>query len=206
MNPVPDPRPARIPLRGRPRGPALAVVLALGGAACAPDPKPTVVPADDDEDGAGDGVADGGIDSAGGDGGAGGDPAPVQVELGLGRLGFAPLEPEVGLVYGPQGGWHIEPAARVHGVSPEGLRLRWSAVDPTTGADLIYPVTSTLSARAVLPTDDGGWDRVGDLLIFDVDSDAEVLGRAVLVGAALLDPQEVVVGAAEAELTVVCCG
>jgi len=194
----------RLPLANGPlRGAALMCFLGLQGCGAPIDPSKA---------GGADGGADGGgLDAEGSDGaldGAadGGLQPVVVVELGLGRVAFAPMAAEVGLVYGPQGGWHIEPAARVHGVAPDGLRLQWSAVDALSGEDLIYPVTSTLSARAVLPTEDGGWDRVGDLLIFDVDRDADVLGRTLRVGAALLDAEGGVLGAAEAELTVVCCG
>ena len=180
--------------------PALGLFVPLALGACAA-PKPgSPRPQVGVEDTAGEGQDSGGPPDSGA------EPITAELELGVGRLSFSALGPEVGLVYGPQGGWHIEPAVRVHGAEPEGLLLRWSAVDAASGEDLIYPITATLSSRSVLPTADGGWDRVGDLLIFDVRSDADVLGRALRMGAQLLDAEGRTLGAAEAEVRVVCCG
>ncbi len=126
--------------------------------------------------------------------------------LGLGRTAFSPLTEEVGLVYGPQGGWHIEPALRVQGPGPEGLALRWEGLDATSGQLLTYPNTVALSERNVVRAADGSWERVGDLLIFDVSDDAEVLDRAVRVRAALTDTTGAPLAEVEATVQIICCG
>ncbi len=168
------------PLRAR-----LAAAAVLG--ACSPKPP-----------------AGGGIDSAAADTAA---PRAVELELGQGRAAFGPVDAGLLLVYGPQGGWHVEPALRVHGLSPDGLRLGWSGDDAATGAPLAYSVSAELSPRSVVPLADGGWDRVGDLLVFDVADDADVLGRPLRVRARL---EEAAGGALVAEVAleaeVVCCG
>lgn len=44
--------------------------------------------------------------------------APLRIELGTGETAYAPLVEgqEVVMVHGPQGGWHVDVAARVHHV------------------------------------------------------------------------------------------
>jgi hypothetical protein len=59
----------------------------------------------------------------------------------------------------------------------------------------------------VVPLEDGGWDRGGDLLVFDVADDGEVLGRALRVRARLeAAAGGEAVAEVELEAEVVCCG
>ena len=90
--------------------------------------------------------------------------------------------------------------------APAGLQLQWQGIDVATGAVNTYANTLLLSDRNVVPGADGGWDRVGDLLIFDVDSDDQVLEHQVRVRAALADAAGAPLAEVEATVTVVCCG
>lgn len=103
-------------------------------------------------------------------------PIEPHVELGTGTSSFVPLEPEapLDLVYGPQGGWHVDVAIRCDGVDPEGALLTYAAEGPE-GDFLHYPVTATLMPALVFDTDTG-WERLGDRIVFDIDQPEDVLG------------------------------
>lgn len=53
---------------------------------------------------------------------------PVGVEIGTGTTSFRPLADgdDVTMVFGPQGGWHIDVAARIDGIGPD-VAIRPSA-------------------------------------------------------------------------------
>lgn len=63
-------------------------------------------------------------------------PPSLEVEVGTGEVGFAPLSAgdEVELVYGPQGGYHIWTAVRIRDVSVEQAQINVSARFEGTGA------------------------------------------------------------------------
>ncbi len=69
-------------------------------------------------------------------------------------------------------------ALRFGGWEPDGLALEYRAVDPETDEPISYLTTAVLTEASVLAGEDG-WERVGDRVVFDIDSDAEVLARAV---------------------------
>lgn len=108
------------------------------------------------------------------------------IEVGLGRTAFVPAAAgdPAPLVYGPQGGWHIDVAARFGGFRLEEHALRWEAADAETGAPVAFVTDARITPRSVL--DEGsGWLRLGDRVVFDVAAPAEIDGRSVIVSGAL---------------------
>lgn len=106
---------------------------------------------------------------------------PPRIELGTGAGEFASLpktgNPEVELEFGPQGGWHVTAATRIHGLEIDGLVLEYAVFDEN-GARRNLPSMVTLTSRRVLKDGDG-WLRLGDLVIFDIQSTEEVTGTVV---------------------------
>jgi hypothetical protein len=125
------------------------------------------------------------------DAGAPGDAAAARLVLGTGTDVFTPIPEtgaELGLVYGPQGGWHLDAAVQLYGLEPDGLLLGYEIHDATTGENLGMPLTFRLQRRFVEQEGDH-WVRVGDRAIFDIMSDAEVLGRVVELRATATRPE-----------------
>lgn len=108
------------------------------------------------------------------------DPGPPWLEVGAGSTAFEPLADgdAIELVQGPQGGWHVDVAARFGGMSPDGLTLSYRAFDGETGAEVAYPIVSALNEDRVLHGPDG-YVRTGDRVVFDIDGPADVVGREV---------------------------
>jgi hypothetical protein len=100
------------------------------------------------------------------------------IELGTGQLTWEELGADIELVYGSQGGWHVDVALRSGGWDADGIELSYRALDAETDELISFETTALLDEDRVLPID-GGWERVGDRVVFDVLSDAEVLGRTV---------------------------
>jgi hypothetical protein len=108
--------------------------------------------------------------------------AAPSLALGQGSVAFTPLEEDrVEVVFGPQGGWHVEPAVRGWGLDVEGLVLGYDLVDEAGGA-WAYSVQALLGENRVVALDDGGWERVGDRLVLDITSAEEVIGRQLTLG------------------------
>ena len=110
------------------------------------------------------------------------------LELGTGETEFVALDngDEVPLVYGPQGGWHVDTTARFGGIELDGASLTYVATDPDDGAVLNYPYDAQLNP-SLLQEIDGGWLRLGDRVVFDIGSDEEILGRDVRLEVTLTD-------------------
>lgn len=104
-----------------------------------------------------------------------GDP---WIELGVGRQAWEPFGEDAELVFGSQGGWHVDLALRFGGWEPDGVALEYRAVAVETDEQVSYLTTAVLSEASVL-ADDDAWERVGDRVVFEIESDDEVLGRAV---------------------------
>lgn len=97
--------------------------------------------------------------------------------VGQGVVAFTALEQDrVEIVFGPQGGWHIEPAVRAWGLDAEGLILGYDLVDDQ-GVSVVFAVEAVLTSGRVRALDDGGWERVGDRLVLDITGIDEVSGR-----------------------------
>ena len=128
-----------------------------------------------------------------------------RIELGTGAMAFEAVpttgEPTLPLIFGPQGGWHLEAAVRLLGVDPEGLVLEYETTDAAEGTVLSFPTRVELSEARVRPEGDHHV-RVGDLVIFDIFAAEEVVHRVVDVtvvafpasGAMLTDARRVTVG------------
>ncbi len=104
-------------------------------------------------------------------------PVDPWIELGVGQQSWQPFEEDVELVFGSQGGWHVDLTLRFGGWGPDGLELEYQAVDVEADEVISYLTTATLSEASVLPDADG-WQRVGDRVVFEIASDGEVLGRS----------------------------
>ncbi len=124
----------------------------------------------------------GGVPTAEAGVGAALDAGPTTLTLGTGTTAWQPLEEELVLVHGPQGGWHLDLTARIGAGSVEGLVLSYRVT--LDGRALEYPVRAVLSARRVLREGDH-WVRVGDRAVLDIGAPAEVAGRTVEVVATL---------------------
>lgn len=107
-----------------------------------------------------------------------GCPAPEEpwIELGAGLDAWEPLGAEVELVFGPQGGWHVDVCLLFGGWGPDGLALTYRGIDAETGEQVTWETGAELTSTSVLVTGDG-WERVGDRVVFQIDSDDEVIGR-----------------------------
>jgi hypothetical protein len=108
----------------------------------------------------------------------------ASLEIGTGTQAFLPVQGELELVAGPQGGWHVDVALRATGIEPEGAELVWQGEDAETGERVTFVTTARLSRDSVLPTEDG-WERVGDRVVFEIGSPQEVLGAELTLSASL---------------------
>jgi hypothetical protein len=124
-------------------------------------------------------TTDAGRDASGPD--AHGPDAGAVLEIGTGEEGFEPLgdPPEVELVHGPQGGWHLTMAMRVWQLAPVGLRWQvHRADDGRVLADLGLDVRP----GSYVPID-GALVRAGELVILGIDRAGEVVDRGVRIDA-----------------------
>lgn len=106
---------------------------------------------------------------------------PPRVELGVGLEHFEPLAPAggtVNLIFGPQGGWHLEVSARIGGMAPDRVTIEYIARDAATGAVLSVRTRSLFSVG--FTERDGDWiARPGDRLVLGIEGEGAVLGRVV---------------------------
>ncbi len=105
----------------------------------------------------------------------------ARLELGTGTSAFEPLAEgaDVELVEGAQGGWHLDVALAGWGFGPGGALVEYEAVD--SGAERLSFVTrAELSESGVLVLDDG-WQRVGDRVVLDIDTAADVVGSELVL-------------------------
>jgi hypothetical protein len=106
---------------------------------------------------------------------------PPGAELGVGPVGFTPLEDgaEVEVSHGVQGGWHISVAARLSNLEVDGVRLRYELRAP--GGELIgIPGDYLLSPALVFQDDDQAIHTNGRILLELADRDAVVDTQRVL--------------------------
>ncbi len=107
-----------------------------------------------------------------------GDP---WIELGTGVVAFESLADDdpIELVAGIQGGWHLDAAIRFGGFGPDGVVLVYEAVD-TSAQPISYLTQATVTEASVL-TDGDDFVRVGDRVVLDIRSAAEVIGEDVFL-------------------------
>ncbi len=107
-----------------------------------------------------------------------GDP---WVELGTGTTQWESLDDgdTVAIVYGPQGGWHIDATLRFGGFGPGGISIAYE--DVGTDAERISFVTQAELVEFNVLEADEGWVRVGDRIVLDIGDPSEVVGREAIL-------------------------
>jgi hypothetical protein len=103
---------------------------------------------------------------------------PPGIELGTGLVTYAAVVEDDGveIVLGPQGGWHINVAARLWNLDPESIDLEYELVLDDADRPANYPARYALTGRRVIDIGDH-YVRVGDRLVLDIDSPSDVVGR-----------------------------
>lgn len=111
------------------------------------------------------------------------------IELGTGTGGFQSLDEGAGLdlVYGPQGGWHVDVALRTVGLEADETSIVYTAEDDAGAVS--FPAEMRLASNLVVATEDG-WDRLGDRVVFDIDADTDVLGRTLQLTVEVVQGEE----------------
>lgn len=110
------------------------------------------------------------------------DALLIPLELGTGEVGFESLSatsPTLEIVYGPQGGYHVFLSMRVRGIVPAEMLYRLVREDDghvLANLDLLVRAGTFTPAGEAL-------QRVGDLVVLNVVSPADVLMRDVRVEA-----------------------
>lgn len=102
------------------------------------------------------------------------------MEIGTGTSAFEPLAEmaAVPLVFGPQGGYHIDVAVRLRNVPIDDLLLRYEVYD---GSDSIaFGALYAVEPRR-LRADGPAWLRLGDRVVLDVVDPETIRGRAIEV-------------------------
>lgn len=108
------------------------------------------------------------------------------MELGVGPDAVPALDgDEIELVFGPQGGWHVEVGVRLTGLDPEGTVVTYEAYREEDGA-LLSRMRYAVNPRRLVAEGDASVRR-GDLAIFDIASSDEVADRDVTITARLED-------------------
>lgn len=106
---------------------------------------------------------------------------PPGIRLGQGSSAFVPLADGQGLelIFGPQGGWHMEVTCRFWGVEPDGATLSYAALQPGDGGVAVsLPNSIVLNRQRVVP-EGNAWVRLGDRVVLDVASPAAVVGQVL---------------------------
>ncbi len=125
-------------------------------------------------------TTDAGEPGSGDDAGA---VASESITLGFGQATVAPAPGgEVGLVFGAQGGWHIDVSVEVIGLDPEGMVLGYRIVDQET--DRLLGENQRLLRESRVVRTETGFLRLGDRAILtEITDDSEAVGRTVVVTA-----------------------
>jgi hypothetical protein len=109
----------------------------------------------------------------------GGGVAP-RVQIGTGTSAFVELPASGGLielVHGPQGGYHVELAARIWGLDPEALRITYRVVRRSDGVVLSATPYVLSPARVVQEGDH--LLRTGDIAVLDVAGPMDVVSEDI---------------------------
>lgn len=108
--------------------------------------------------------------------------AGVQLTIGTGFTAYEALPdeaPTLEIVHGPQGGYHVYLSMRVTGVEP--ATLLWHVVREDDARVLAH--LDLIARRGTFVEVDGALQRVGDLVVLNVISPADVLTRDIRVEA-----------------------
>jgi hypothetical protein len=133
-------------------------------------------------------------------------PVPTEARLGTGTDAFVPVEDgdEITIVFGPQGGYHLDGSMRASGVVPgdpddlsdpdnpiTAFRV-WDATgDPISGLE---GANEVLYQEGLEPTDEPGvFEMVGRRIFLDIPSDDAIVGTTIDVEVEVHDVDDVVV-------------
>lgn len=109
------------------------------------------------------------------------DPEPPQARLELSDMADGSVVP---IVFGPQGGYHIDVGVRIYGLDPEGAALRYEVWEPDGARS--YHAEATYALRTFRLIDAGDhYARGGDRAILEITDPAELDGRTLDVSAIL---------------------
>ena len=107
-------------------------------------------------------------------------PADASVELARSDAGVLSTVEDgdaVELVFGPQGGYHLDVGVWMRGVDPDGARLRYEVWEP--GVETPYHYDAVYALRAGRYQRDGdAWMRA-DRALLDITDPGELVGRDV---------------------------
>lgn len=105
-----------------------------------------------------------------------------RVELGTGLNEFEAIStseaPELELVYGPQGGWHVDVTVRLYDLNVDRLVLVYRAFPAGSTNMISLPIEIILAERRLTPEGDH-FLRLGDGVRFDIQDPSEVVGEQV---------------------------
>lgn len=125
------------------------------------------------------------------------DPPPpegVRVEVGLGLDRFVPVADgdPIELVFGPQGGWHVDLAARVYGANEaDEIILSFRVYQPD--GQIAYPIKRLVDPERAPRSEDGALEYPGAQLVFAIMDPSEVVGEGCRPEVELIIGQDVYV-------------
>jgi hypothetical protein len=109
------------------------------------------------------------------------------VTAGHGQSDYVPLSDgdAVELVYGPQGGWHLNLGARVGGIGPDSVILTYRVWDAAKTHQVGYPIkmVPTLSPS----TEDDSLEQCGISVVLAIGAPEDVLQDELLIEIELFD-------------------
>jgi hypothetical protein len=111
------------------------------------------------------------------------------VEVGEGPEIFRPLvdeESTLELVFGPQGGFHVDVAARLWNVNPDQVDIEYSLVLDSVSRTVHYPARYNLSLMAVEVMEDY-YLRLGDRIFFLKGPASDIVGKPGTLQVRLLE-------------------
>jgi len=114
------------------------------------------------------------------------------VTVGHGEVDYLPLSDgdAVELIYGPQGGWHLNLGARVGGIGPDSVILTYRIWDVARTHQVGYPIkmVPTLSPSP----DDDSFEQCGISVVLAIEAPEDVVQHKLLVETELIDGSLVV--------------
>jgi len=134
------------------------------------------------------------------------EPVPTEARLGTGTEEFVPVEDgdEITIVFGPQGGYHLDGSMRASGIvagDPDDLtdpdnpitafRVWDETGDPISGLE---GANEILYQEGLEPTDEPGvYEMVGRRIFLDIPSDDAIVGTMIDIEVEVHDVNDVVV-------------
>lgn len=101
-----------------------------------------------------------------------------RAEVGAGLDAFVACGAPVELVFGPQGGYHVDLAAQLFGFEPEGADATLRLFDDEHEEPIGYPTRTHLASESVTARPDGSFVWVGQRIELFVPPSSVVGGRA----------------------------